>query len=664
MADDSMDFVYGQEDEEWVMDLDSLQIDDAIGGVSGDQITQGDSNRHATIQNKRAEIDNKIQGLRDNNVLPEEERRRIEQKEKRNTGEVQHLPPGVKLFSGSPFTYFTHHELDLIRDFKYQPKHLERGISTEEHLLKLLRNPLQFVMFLSPETTSKVIQSKEDYVAVCEFLIYSLIGYSPIERKRASQNGANTTKKSPLDGWTYDLYHKALFDLIRNYSYKEWKLTYKHLLVALMNFGADETLLLDQNFYDEALKPTRQREEKSKFKINQSWPPFFVAIWKQLSEEGGVNRTPHSEADIQDYLDRSGGKLLFKTRTNPYLKHLQMTCVEKFVKLFTDLTVTFEKKGCIMNNELMPKADPKNAGGPWGQSFLVVYYLISTVCLDTYCLRLPNIQFNLSRVFAQICNRFSTKQFWGDEEKESKGETPSIYDIKHLEFTASKHVRSHPEVWAFQDKETPDSGILHFGCDHHHNMVERVRILPATYRCRQLRRALALMWLKQILNHNKPGEYINLEQSHRADVSMVANLLEEKKAKLSVLSKNAYLYVSVILLIDLVVGAEPPLQKEDPNSERKKTAIARVKVVLEEVKRELEGAKGEDAEEFKKWKDFYGQFPKKWALLYEDKGKRQKQTHMDDYFNSLGRAVSRHELSSQGPSSQETIPDDVTMNQQ
>ena len=52
-----------------------------------------------------------------------------------------------------------------------------------------------------------------------------------------------------------------------------------------------------------------------------------------------------------------------------------------------------------------------------------------------------------------------------------------------------------------------------------------------------------------------------METSYRADVSMAAKLLEEKKPKLELLSKNAYLYVSVILLVDLVIGAEPPLKK-------------------------------------------------------------------------------------------------------
>jgi len=658
MADDSMDFAYGQVDEdEWIIDLDSLQIEECLGlGSAGDN-DGGAGNRHDALQNKRAEIDSRIQGLNDNNIMPEEDRARMEQRErekkKSKTGEIQHLPPGIKVFSGQPFSYFTHTELDLVRDFKYQPKHQERGFKTEEQLLKALRNPLQFVMLLSPETTSKVIQSNEDYVAVCEFLIYSLIGYTPVDREGTNRNGkasATTNGRPNADGWTYDLYRKALFDLIRNYSFKEWKVTLKHLIVALLNFGADERLIVDQKFYDEALKPARLREssKKNRFSLKDVWPHFFDALLKRMeSEEEGKCRPAPSEADVKDYLQRRGEPLLIRAGGKPHVKHLQMTSIEKFVHLFTDLIVSFATRSHapIVHPLLMPKLDSKKDGGPWGPHCLVLYYLMSTVCLDTHCLRLPSIQFNSSRVFSQLCNKFSTKQFWGDEEMQKENKNPALYDIKHLEFTASKHVRSLREVWAFEDRETADCGVLHFGSDHHHNLVERVRILPATYRCRQLRRCLALMWLKQILYYDpKGGSEIELETSYRADVSMAAKLLEEKKPKLELLSKNAYLYVSVILLVDLVIGAEPPLKKEDPEKlERKKAAIKRVKDVLDDVKRKMEGDK-EAADELKKWQDFYGQFPKKWNLLYEDRGKRQKQTHLDDYFERRGRAVSRHDL--------------------
>ena len=52
-----------------------------------------------------------------------------------------------------------------------------------------------------------------------------------------------------------------------------------------------------------------------------------------------------------------------------------------------------------------------------------------------------------------------------------------------------------------------------------------------------------------------------MEPSFRADVGMAAMLLEANRHKLVVLSKNAYLYVSIILFIDQIVGAEPPLGK-------------------------------------------------------------------------------------------------------
>lgn len=110
-----------------------------------------------------------------------------------------------------------------------------------------------------------------------------------------------------------------------------------------------------------------------------------------------------------------------------------------------------------------------------------------------------------------------------------------------------------------------------------------------------------------------------------------------------------HLYVSVILLVDQIVGAEPALGKDEDKINRAKTAIERILAVLNDVKRDRELDK-EDEDEFLKWKDFYAQFPKKWTQLHLEKRVRRKQTHVSDFFPSLGRAASRYDL----PSSQET----------
>ena len=59
------------------------------------------------------------------------------ERKKKSAGQVSHLPPGIKVFSNNPFIFYTHRDLDLVRDFKYRLRHEDRGFKTEEHLKKV-----------------------------------------------------------------------------------------------------------------------------------------------------------------------------------------------------------------------------------------------------------------------------------------------------------------------------------------------------------------------------------------------------------------------------------------------------------------------------------------------------------------------------------------------
>ena len=75
--------------------------------------------------------------------------------------------------------------------------------------------------------------------------------------------------------------------------------------------------------------------------------------------------------------------------------------------------------------------------GHCGQICLVLFHLLSTVCMDKHALLMPGIGYDFHRLFAIWFNQFSTKQFWGSEDMESSGlHHPVIYDLKHLVFTA------------------------------------------------------------------------------------------------------------------------------------------------------------------------------------------------------------------------------------
>ena len=130
----------------------------------------------------------------------------------------------------------------------------------------------------------------------------------------------------------YDIYRKALFDLIRTYAFKGWKLTIKHLMVGLLNLGGDAALIADQDFYDEALKPSRKHVKRGSggFKVTEQWPPFWTEIFKKRDDDSDESRCPHPD-DVKAYLAKREELVTFPDAApHPVIKHLQMTCVKKF----------------------------------------------------------------------------------------------------------------------------------------------------------------------------------------------------------------------------------------------------------------------------------------------------------------------------------------------
>ena len=140
--------------------------------------------------------------------------------------------------------------------------------------------------------------------------------------------------------------------------------------------------------------------------------------------------------------------------------------------------------------------------------------------------------------FSFFQNSFSEKQ-WQNLDP--------IYDITEVlvqvgEFEGAKNLMS----WS--EDEVPD--ILKHG-DHHHNIAQRLNLLPVTPRGYRIKKMMAYYYLQYFFDYKE----LNLEPN--AGAEKVYELLAEQKPMFMDYKTEYYAMMSVIRLIDVMVGNEP-----------------------------------------------------------------------------------------------------------
>jgi len=317
MTDDSRDYEEGLGGLD--LDMDPLDLDQFMKKMDMKDL-EVDSEPDWFA--KKAEADNDIAKITETWKAGKEliERqheilRKTEERAKREA--VSHTPPGIKAFVNKPFRYFTFKDLDLVRDFEYELRSQERGFMSEDKLAEMLRDPVRFVLLLSPETTSCLIKDAQDFGAICNYLLYSLMGFCrPLvgEEKREVEGGQPPPPPSRrgrlLRKNHYKLYKRALFDLLLNYGFDTWKIDLSHILVAFLNFGVSENLICNRRFYQEALKLARERRKEGKpFSLaahKAQFPVFFTKVYGAGGKDGGNQAKTPSKETIDKYFEAMG----------------------------------------------------------------------------------------------------------------------------------------------------------------------------------------------------------------------------------------------------------------------------------------------------------------------------------------------------------------------
>lgn len=265
---------YTEEDLDALLENDSLMDESSMGSqIDLDLLLARPSESQLMVEDDLNKRDLMIRNQEEVSMKAEkevkEEIEAIEKKHSEVPRQINLFPPGLAYFSGEGFNVFSWDDLSLEKDFGYTGRgRLEKSGIPGSLVDKILADRMTFVRYLTPEVSqNNIVASQEDFVAICDFLFYSL-SVCPIR----------VVKK---------VMEKALFDLFKSYGY-EWRLTNTHLFVCWINFGATEKAILQENFYKTHLGSRSSKREEP---FVPAFPAFFE---KRRGDRFSVLSVPRS----------------------------------------------------------------------------------------------------------------------------------------------------------------------------------------------------------------------------------------------------------------------------------------------------------------------------------------------------------------------------------
>ena len=429
---------------------------------------------------------------------------RLEEAEKAQR--IKACAPGLNMFGEKPFRNYTFRNLDLVQDFNYKLKASARGFPSEHELKQILEHPVKFVMFLSPESTSSLIQDEKDFAAICDYLWYSLTSFCIVYEESKNH---------------YQVYRKALFDLLRNYGFRSWKLKLEHVITPLINLGFREDLVCDKG-YIKSLCVTHLKF----FKL-PTLPCFAMKLNNRFT-------TPEGEMLTSFCQEFYGNGIEGDVNPDEGLRLLFEDSVLSFVQFLSDIILSFSSDSYL--EKLRPKQNE------WSDT-LMLFYVLTCIPLDKSLILSSGIKHYIMRIVQEIFDWFS------QEEWTRGGKGGASYDFSELMLCCSISAQVQNNLRTWQPLDIPACITV----DHHHNLVERLRILPPSFRGNQIRRVVACSWVSSIVKGF--GEH---EICMEHNINHVAKLFQDNQFKIRRnLLDDVYAMLSLLRLVDAVFGSEP-----------------------------------------------------------------------------------------------------------
>ena len=375
--------------------------------------------------------------------------------------------PGINLFNARQektggesvkhnLLFFSLHSLSLEADFGYtrRGKLLGHGFTNEE-LDSILGDPRQLVAHLMPEAQTLLICDKEDYKAVMNYLFYSISVCS------------NPTLNAVL--------MRTFFDLRLHYGFR-WSLSLRHVLTVLLNYGADEKVVFNRDFYNDDQVGIKKHLEEVR-KSGQKDPPTSYLLPKlpPFCEKGFSN----------------------KGQTTSSLSESEFNfCLSRFLHLLADFSA-----GMQNYQEFRNKND-------WSDQ-IVFLYLVLIVGSDKRLITDLVAMEAISAIVHFHLDSFRPTQWqWGPKMKPDN-EASKAAGFNHgsvcktlvrilNEFFPGEGGREGVITWdagaGGGKRVTDDTGRS----DHHLNMLHRLHLLPPSFRGNQVKRYLAYLYLQTL----------------------------------------------------------------------------------------------------------------------------------------------------------------------
>ena len=380
---------------------------------------------------------------------------------------------------------FTYKNLSLESDFEYNKRSKLKSLGfTEETIAEIFADPVNFVMYLSPVSCSALIGNEADFVNVCDYLFYFCASCYD-------------------DDLLYELYAKTLFELLRNYSYK-WKLRLKHVMTALKNLGFREDAMFCKKHFEDCLanridivqRYCKSQSKSYKFSL-PSYPAFFKKRLEAFKSSQPVSQPGPTPED-------------------------RLKCVKNLIHFISNLLVTHSHL-----------TEFKSVYGHDWISQLILIHIFTLLSSEQSLNTDSFVKEDLSLLFYQQFNSFSVKQWSGregdsptndkDKDKELKNKTASSKptgnadhskppELNNEEANASLDISeiisqvgqydgiAHAFTW---DRDAVPA-LDHLGImDHHHNMVQRVQLLPPTFRGYAIKKNVAFLQLQLLMDVGK-----------------------------------------------------------------------------------------------------------------------------------------------------------------
>jgi hypothetical protein len=503
MSDDGLnDLLDGDDDHDDLGDQDDPIMKDIMGpGMSN-------TNKRLTLD-MEINFENSLDLLNDDELeddhdLEPELECKLESRKKKGVAKPLVIPPGLTAPPGlnifcqtegdHAFKYFSFDDLCLEEDFDYGRRpHLKGHGLSDQTIDNMLTDKFTFLRHLMPSAQSILICDKTDFKIVMDFLLYC-VSVCP-DRKMS------------------DFLAKSFFDLAKNYAFY-WRLTLKHVVTALLNYGIQDHAVEHCTTY---IKHHRKKSESTKSTDTMA---SFLAERKRHKSD-----TKHQQPVMED------NKFSF--------------CVSRFIQVVCELFVGMSDR----HDFIRDKAD-------WSE-LCAFAFLMNIIATDKRFVEDYLVLDSITTMYTYLFDFIQPAYWYSGSETPVKKDGRFTFTLQSFPRKFSMMVHDFPALKKMDPFRTWEKEVIstNFSQDveHYKNMYHKIDLMPQSYRGNQVRKFLAYLYLHTLVQINKLNM---LKYPDIREVVDIHDLMKTTCIKLLIKMKHFPYVLAIVKMWDIIVGNE------------------------------------------------------------------------------------------------------------